>query len=70
MEAVPVIASAVAWQALHCAEAIGMWLPAPGVPTVPGCCFGWPPVPGCAENGPLPGPWQVLQVSLATDECP
>src|SRR5438445_11501353 len=24
---VPVIASAVAWQALHCAEAIGSWLP-------------------------------------------
>src|SRR6266446_238964 len=58
---VPVIASAVAWQALQCAEAIGMWLPAPGVPTVPGCCFGWPPVPWLVpENGPLPGPWQVL----------
>jgi len=37
----------------------------------PGCCFGWPPVPWLVpENGPLPGPWQVLQVSLATDEAP
>jgi hypothetical protein len=66
---VPVIASAVAWQALHSAEETGMWLPAPGVPTVPGCCFGCPPMPWLVpENGPLPGPWHALQASEATDE--
>src|ERR1700739_3805187 len=36
------------WQAPQSADPIGMWLPAPEVPTVPGGCSGWPPASVCA----------------------
>jgi hypothetical protein len=45
-------------------------LPEPEVPSVPGGATGWPPVPGpLPENGPLPAPWHVVQLSLVTAEC-
>src|SRR6266478_880023 len=71
LKPVPVIASVVAWQLVpQSADPSGIWLPLPEVPTVPGGCFGWPPVPWLVPaNGPLPEPWQVVQLSLVTDEC-
>ena len=65
---VPLSVSVEAWQAPQSALLTGMWLPAPEVPSVPGGCIGWPPVPGpVPANGPLPAPWQAEQLSLVTD---
>jgi hypothetical protein len=67
---VPVIESLEVWQLEQSSEASGIWLPLPEVPTVPGCCIGWPPAPWLVpENGPLPLPWQAVQASLVTAEC-
>src|SRR3974390_986549 len=70
LKPVPVIASVVAWQPVQSAEPTGMWLPLPAVPTVPGGCTGCPPRPRpLAANGPLPAPWQLVQLSELTAEC-
>src|SRR5712671_5038302 len=68
---VPVIASLLAWHVVpQSAEATGIWLALPEVPSVPGGCLGCPPVPWLVPaNGPLPAPWQLVQLSLVTDEC-
>src|SRR5258708_6754885 len=67
---VPVMALVEAWQPTQSAEPTGIWLAVPEVPTVPGGCTGCPPVPcEVPENGPLPEPWQAVQVSAVTAEC-
>src|SRR4029077_3457320 len=70
LKPVPLSVSVTAWQATQSALLTGMWLPEPDVPSVPGGCLGCPPVPWLVPaNGPLPAPWQVVQLSLVTAEC-
>ena len=66
----PPITSLEAWQAVpQSALPTGMWLPAPGVPTVPGAGSGWPPAPGVPANVVALAPWQAPHVSEVTAEC-
>ena len=66
---VPLSVSVEAWQPAQSALLTGIWLPEPDVPSVPGGCTGCPPVPGpLPANGPLPEPWQVVQLSEVTAE--